>query len=85
MKPPTRVLIRPASASVFFRPAFLLDLLRFRWRIVAAVLALTSALTVWAALRPYSATTVIRVEGLGPGGILTNVDCARMPITDTLK
>jgi uncharacterized protein involved in exopolysaccharide biosynthesis len=82
MKHPTRILIRPGSAAAFLRPAFILDLLRFRWRLVLAVLTLATPLAVWTALRPYSATAVIYVEGLGPGGILTNVDCARIPLTD---
>jgi len=41
---------------------------------IAVVVTLTVGVTLWAVFRPYSARTMIYVEGLGPGGIVTNVD-----------
>jgi hypothetical protein len=59
MKTPGRVLLHPSSALLFLRPAFLLRLVRFRWRIVVVMLAISSGLTQWATLKPYSAVALI--------------------------
>jgi len=79
---PTRILLRPASVTSLLRPAFIVRLLRFRWRIIAAVVAMTVGVALWAAFTPYSARTIIYVEGLGPEGILTNVDRSGLTITE---
>ena len=79
MNTPTRVLIRPMSAFWLLQPAFLFRLVRFRWRMVLAMVVISSGVALWAAVRTHSARAVIYVEGLGLGGVLTNVDCAGMP------
>jgi hypothetical protein len=59
--------------------------MRFRWRIIAVMLAISTGLTLWATLSPHSARSVILVNRLGPEGVITNVDDAGLPLTDGLR
>ena len=80
MKTPNRILIYPTPISSLLQPMFLLRLVRFRWRIIMATVVISSAFAIWSASQTHSARTIIYVEGLGPGGSLTNVDYPGMPV-----
>ena len=82
MPVPSRILLRPASMISCFRPDFILQVLRYRWRFVAAVMTLTVGFVLWSVFTPYSASTIIYVQGLGPEGVVTNADCGPLSARD---
>lgn len=45
--PPTRILLRPSPMRAAVRVDFLIGLVRYRWRVVAGVVALVIGTTAW--------------------------------------